>query len=191
MTRIEISRPMDVDKDELILFFDLVIRDTFDKEGLSTLQEDIQTEIKTKIQYLQSDYDSNGGERYFLIAKVGGTIVGTVEYGPSSVLINTVTNGSLKELFEIGTVFVHPEYQRRGIGTLLFNIMLLTFQSKGIDEFCLDSGYSTSQKVWTRKLGDPDYCLKDYWGEGSGHMIWKRNIKDVPITFIGLKDWGG
>jgi GNAT superfamily N-acetyltransferase len=92
------------------------------------------------------------------------------------------------DVYEIGTVFVHPGYQRRGIGSLLFNTMLLTFLNRGIEEFCMDSGYASAQTIWTRKLGDPDYWLKDYWGEGSDHMIWKRKVKDVPIIFRGNLD---
>lgn len=109
--------------------------------------------------------------------------VGTIEYGPSSDLINSITEGTLKGLYEIGTVFVHPGFQRRGIGSLLLNAMLLTFQSRDIEEFCLDSGYARAQKVWSHILGTPDYCLKNYWGKGSDHMIWKRAVRDIPIKF--------
>ncbi|MCR8847527.1 GNAT family N-acetyltransferase [Rossellomorea sp. SC111] len=189
MNRIEISRPNSRDKNELIQFFSTVIQDTFAKEGISSFHEDLKNEIETKCTYLQSDYDSNGTERYFLIAKDGQTIVGTIEYGHSSELINRTTNGALMDVYEIGTVFVHPGYQRRGIGSLLLNTMLLTFLNRGIAEFCMDSGYATAQTVWTRKLGDPDYWLKNYWGEDSDHMIWKRKVKDVPIIFRENLHW--
>lgn len=84
---------------------------------------------------------------------------------------------------EIGTVFVLPDYQRRGIGSLLLSSMFLTFLGNGIQEFCLDSGYTKSQKIWERKFGKADYILKDYWSEGSDHMIWRRNTKDMNIIF--------
>lgn len=194
MNRIEICRPKSTDKQKLTQFFTTVIQDTFAKEGISLLHEDLKNELETKNAYLQSDFDSNGAERYFLIAKDGQEIVGTIEYGHSSELINRTTGGALRDVYEIGTVFVHPGYQRCGIGSLLLNTMLLTFLNRGIEEFCMDSGYASAQTIWTRKMGEPDYWLKDYWGEGSDHMIWRRKLKDVPIIFRGIlndKNSGG
>ncbi|MCA1063299.1 GNAT family N-acetyltransferase [Rossellomorea sp. AcN35-11] len=185
MQTIEIRRPRIEDQEGLNQFFTTVIKDTFDKEGLSDLVDDIDSEIASKDHYLQSDLDSEGVERYFLIAweKGGDRILGTIEYGQSSDLINNCTDGALKEVCEIGTVFVHPDYQGRGIGTLLLNVMFLTFLNRGIETFCLDSGYSKAQNLWMKKLGKPDYCLRHYWGEGSDHMIWKKSLKDTPIIF--------
>jgi GNAT superfamily N-acetyltransferase len=183
MNSIEIGRPRTDDYKELTEFFSTVIKDTFAKEGLASLHDDLKNEIVTKSTYLHSDYDSNGADRYFLIAKKGEKIVGTIEYGHSSDLIYRTTDGALKDVYEIGTVFVHPRYQSRGIGSLLLNIMVLTLMNRGIGEFCIDSGYANAQRVWTRKFGSPDYWLKDYWGKGYDQMIWRRNVRDVPIKF--------
>ncbi|KAF0822419.1 Acetyltransferase [Cytobacillus firmus] len=44
---------------------------------------------------------------------------------------------------------------------------------KGVEEFCLDSGYRQSQKIWKKKFGEPEYLLKDYWGKGLiAHSLW-------------------
>lgn len=173
------------DNEKLAQFFSQVIRDTYVKEGLVELVDDIENEIETKKQYLKSDLDSHGENRYFLIAldKKDNKVIGSIEYGPVSELISNCTNGALKEWIEVGTVFVHPDYQRRGIGTLLLNVMFLTLQNRGIEEFCLDSGYTNAQKIWKKKFGEPDYLLKDYWGEGIDHMIWKRCTNDMSIIF--------
>lgn len=185
MYNIEIRRPRIEDTGELNQFFQIVIRDTFAREGLSELLDDIQNEIKSKKQYLESDLNSNGINRYFLIAtdKKYNKVIGTIEYGSASELIQICTNGKLKGLYEVGTVFVHPDYQRRGIGTFLLNVMFLTLLNRGIKEFCLDSGYATAQKIWKKKFGEPDYHLKDYWGEGCDHMIWRRSTDEMPIIF--------
>lgn len=164
--KIENRRPSMEDMDELNRFFSKVIRDTFEKEGISEMVGDMKDEIECKKQYLKTDLESNGENRYFLIGLDGKEIVGSIEYGPVSELIVSCTDGALSGLSEIGTVFVHPDYQRRGIGTLLLNVMLLTLQNRGISEFCLDSGYSSAQKVWKKKFGEPDYLLQNYWGEG-------------------------
>lgn len=185
MHNIEIRRPKIADHKELIQFFSTVIKDTYAREGLSDLHEDIEKEIECKKQYLKCDFNSNGQDRYFLIAldQSCNKIIGTIEYGPASELINTCTDGALKGWYEVGTVFVHPMYQRRGIGNLLLNVMFLTLLNRGVKKFCLDSGYTNAQKIWKKKFGEPDYLLKDYWSEGGDHMIWKRCINDVSIIF--------
>ncbi|WP_044340082.1 GNAT family N-acetyltransferase [Rossellomorea aquimaris] len=184
MPTIEIRRPRIENQEELNLFFSTVIKHTFAIEGLAELLDDIESEIESKKQYLKNDLDTNGTNRYFLIASgKNDDIIGTIEYGPASELIHTCTDGALNDIYEVGTVFVHPDHQGRGVGTLLLNVMFLTFLNKGIQEFCLDSGYGVAQKIWMKKFGQPDYWLKDYWGNGSDHMIWKRSMKDVSINF--------
>lgn len=183
MKTVEIRRPRKTDLARIIDFFQLVVNDTFSKEGISHLKEDMEEEIQNKIHHLHMDLKSDGKERYFLIALDHDRVIGTIEHGPCSQLITECTNGAFKNLIEIGTVFVRPEYQNQGIGTLLLNVIYLSLQSQGIDQLCLDSGYAHAQKVWKKKFGDPDYLLKNYWGEGQDHMIWGRNIKDLPIRF--------
>jgi GNAT superfamily N-acetyltransferase len=170
---VEIRRPRTRDIEELNQFFGIVITDTFEKEGLAGLIDDIEAEIDSKKNYLQVDLDSKGEKRYFLIALAGDKIIGTIEFGPASELIQDCTSGKLRNLVEVGTVFVLPDYQRQGIGNMLLAEMLHTFQARGIAEFCLDSGYKNAQNIWIKKFGEPDYLLKDYWGQGQDHMIWK------------------
>ncbi len=97
---------------------------------------------------------ATGRVAIFLIAcdKKSNKVIGTIEYGQASELINICTNGALKGMFEIGTVFVLPGYQSRGIGTLLLNTMFLTFLGNGVQEFCLDSGYTNSQKNMGKEI---------------------------------------
>ncbi|MED2793393.1 GNAT family N-acetyltransferase [Bacillus wiedmannii] len=171
MHNVKIRRLHSDDVDELNMFFRLVITHTFKNEGLSQLLDDIENEINTKKQYLKNDLESND------------KIIGTIEIGLASTLINSCTGGVFKDLYEIGTVFVLPEYQRNGIGKLLLNAMYITLLSRGITEYCLDSGYKKAQSIWTKKFGEPSYVLKDYWGESSDHMIWKKSLHDTPIIF--------
>ncbi len=85
------------------------------------------------------DYASNGERRFFLIALDidNGKIIGSIEFGPASNLIIDCTNNHFKDLMEVGTVFVHPDYQRNGVGNLLLNKMFTILQNKGIEGFCL------------------------------------------------------
>ncbi|EEL39956.1 MULTISPECIES: GNAT family N-acetyltransferase [Bacillus] len=185
MYNVEIRRPNSDDLEELHLFFRIVITDTYKNEGLSQLLGDIENEINLKKQYLKDDFDSNGENRYFLLAidTNNDKMIGTIEIGPVSTLITSCTGGVLKDLYEIGTVFILPEYQRKGIGSLLLHAMYLTLLSRGITEYCLDSGYKKAQSIWTKKFGEPSYVLKGYWGKSSDHMIWKKSLHDTPIIF--------
>jgi GNAT superfamily N-acetyltransferase len=179
MFKVQIRRPKAADIEELDQFFGTVITDTFHKEDIGDLHEDVEKEIEAKNSYLQHDLLSGGKDRFFLIALAGEKIIGTIEYGPASELINKCTEGALCSLYEVGTVFVHPDYQNSGIGNQLLTEMYLTLKNKGVEEFCLDSGYKQSQKIWEKKFGEPDYLFKDYWGDGAHHMIWRVRVHEL------------
>ncbi|MFJ8262063.1 GNAT family N-acetyltransferase [Rummeliibacillus sp. NPDC094406] len=179
MLTVEIKRPRIENIKELNHFFRLVITDTFTKEGIGEKLDDIEDEIEAKEKYLESDFESNGENRYFLIALYDDKIIGSIEYGPASELICNCTKNALKNLIEIGTVFVHPDYQSNGVGNLLLNSMYITLQQRGIEEFCLDSGYIRAQNIWKKKFGYPDYLLKDYWDDGYDHMIWRIKVENL------------
>jgi len=36
-----------------------------------------------------------------------------------------------------------------------------------------------AQKIWINKFGEPEYYLKDYWGEGADHMVWRLKVSEV------------
>ncbi|WP_175989246.1 GNAT family N-acetyltransferase [Bacillus sp. Marseille-Q1617] len=174
-----LRRPETADKDEIHRLFRTVITDTFWKEGIIDQDNDLEEEIKTKQYYLEDDFQSSGKERFFLIALEAGKIIGTIEYGPASPLIIKCTDNNFQHLHEVGTVFIHPDYQRKGIGNILLQEIYHILQSNDINEFCLDSGYRRSQKIWKRKFGEPDYLLKDYWGKEYHHMIWYLNVHEI------------
>ncbi|USK39530.1 GNAT family N-acetyltransferase [Cytobacillus firmus] len=179
MNNVMIRRPAAEDVKDLNHFFRIVITDTFLKEGIGGLLEDMEEEIKAKENCLNGDLKSGGKDRYFLIALSEDKIVGSVEYGPASELIIKSTDQALKSLYEVGTVFVHPDYQKKGIGNQLLDAIILALKNMGADEFCLDSGYKNSQKVWKKKFGEPGYLLNDYWGEGAHHMIWRVKTDSI------------
>ncbi len=76
-------------------------------------------------------------------------------------------------------MYVHPDYQRQGIGSQLLHEMYAVLNRHGIEEFCLDSGFTIAQRVWKKKFGDPDYFLENYWGDGEHHMIWRIKVNEV------------
>lgn len=187
MKHIEIARPQKSDKEAVVQLFAKVITDTYVKEGLGDRVEVIQDEIDGKTRYLEMDFESNGTKRHFLIAKDQGHIIGTIEFGKASPLIHELTVNRCLDIPEIGTVFVDPEYHNMGIGSLLLKCIFLVMQSKNIERFCLDSGYTIAKKIWTKKLGDPNYIFKNHWGEGYDHLIWIRELSEMVMDYPILK----
>ena len=180
MQNLVIRRPRIEDFNAYNEFFDIVLKDTFEKNGIIDLFDVYENEMKEeKRVFLTEDLESNGQKRYFLLATINDKLVGTISYGPSNDDINKCTNNELKDLIEIGTVFVHPQYQKKGIGSLLLNHIYDELDKKGVSEFCLDSGYKNAQEVWTKKFGTPQYKFINYWGEDAHYMIWKVKLKDV------------
>lgn len=115
MFNVKIRRPHPTDIPQLNEFFNIVITDTFNKEGIGDLLDDLQDELETKKKYLQSDLDSNGEKRYFLIALYEEQIIGTIGFGLASELIKKLTNNAFDQLVEVGTVLVHPEFQGKDV----------------------------------------------------------------------------
>ena len=189
-----IRRPNKQETDGINHFFKLVLEDTFKKNGILHLQETLQEEIDDKQRCLEQDFDTEGQIRHFLVAELEGSIIGTIEYGPANALILKCTHNELAGVPEIGTVFVHPEFQFQGIGKMLLRGILKELNEIGAKEFCLDSGYQTAQAVWRKRFGEPQYYLKDYWGENAPHMIWRLdtawamgvNTKEVDDSSEGV-----
>lgn len=177
MEKLKISRPEKAEELEINTFFQLVLEDTFRKNNLWEMEALLKEEVEDKQRILKQDFDSDGEKRYFLLARIGGKIVGTIEYGLANDLISTCTQNELSHLMEIGTVFVHPKFQGSGIGRKLLDEILKRMRARGLQEFCLDSGYPMAQKIWLHVFGKPLYHLQDYWGENADHMIWRVPLK--------------
>ncbi len=179
----QISRPRPGDIEAINEFFEIVLKDNFGKNNISDLTELLEEEIKCKKRYLMQDIDSGGHDRFFLVVRDGDKVIGTIEYGKPNELIMNCTKGGYSDLVEIGTVFVHPEYQFKGIGSMMLGLMYDELRNKGHAEFCLDSGYKTAQKVWTRKWGKPACIMEDYWGKGAHHMVWRVKLEGINFNF--------
>lgn len=179
MLAVEVRRPKLENREQLNEFYKTVITDTFGKEGIADQVDDINEEIEGKRRYLESDYISNGENRYFLVAFYGDKIIGSIEFGPANEIITNCTNPHSEGLVEVGTVYVHPEYQRNGVGNLLLKAMGDTLHQSGIEEFWLDSGYKRAQSIWKKKFGKPKILLENYWGKDFDHMIWKVRVSAI------------
>lgn len=176
--KVIIRRPRIDELDSIQGFFELVLKDTFEMNGISDLKELLEEEIQDKNRCIKQNFETNGVDRFFLLAEYGDKIIGSIEYGIANDLLNSCTNHELEGMLEIGTVFVHPEYQRQGVGPLMLYSLFQVLISHAVEEICFDSGYKTAQKIWCKKFGSPQYLLENYWGEGSHHMVWRLNVRE-------------
>lgn len=154
------------------IVFETAIPDAFIKEGLTMMSEDIQNEISNKKKMLAMSLEVQNEGLRFLVAKTDDRVIGTISFGPCGNDIIKCTGNELSSIGELGSLYILPEYQSQGIGSALIQAMLQTLHDRGIDEFCLDSGYKRAQKRWVRKFGEPYKVVNDYWGPGYEHMIW-------------------
>lgn len=178
---VTIRRPRPGDIEEIKDLFIQTIDDVFKRNNIN--MPDLKAEeILEKEAFLKEDLDSGGKDRYFLVALVDNRIVGTIAIGPSNALIEEATNGALNHVLEIGTVYVHPDFQKQGIGMKLMQAIYLTLLARGQEAFCLDSGYKSAQAIWTKKLGKAPYIDIDKWEVGNHHMVWYKRLEDVDIT---------
>lgn len=169
---IRIVKPMETDLISANEVFERSITDAFMREGLQDLSELMLEEIALKKKHLRRSVTDEDSEITFFIAKIDQLVVGTISYGPCGKEIRDCTGESLDHLGELGSLYVLPEYQEKGVGSLLIKALARYLNESGILAFCLDSGYKRAQKKWMNKFGKPYSIVKDYWGEGSDHMIW-------------------
>jgi len=183
MGSIVVRRPISNDRDELHRLFDVTIRRAFEREEAGDALDEIGEQICHKQALIDEDYDTSGADRYFLVATLGSKIVGTVCHGPCSDIIKACADRDVNGLHEIGSMYILPEYQGKGIGKILLNAMYLVLLSKNIEEFCLDSGYDTAKRIWRKLLGAPSLVMKDYWAQGVDHHIWFRKLDEVSVEY--------
>lgn len=181
-----IRRPSRADEQSVCQVFEQAITDAFAQEGIADSKDDIAYEISHKSGRLRAALDAAeaAGEKaehdlrgvpaqpFFLIAEYEGEPVGTISFGPCSEFIRELSEGRLNGVGELGSLYIRPDYQNRGIGSRLIGAMMQEIRARGIESFCLDSGYGRAQKRWLRKFGEPYVWAKDYWGPGAHHAVW-------------------
>lgn len=157
--------------------FEAAITDAFIQEGISELVADCRQEIAAKSALVRQALGADANV-FFLVAKVEGQVAGTISFGPCGQEIREITGHELDEVGELGSLYILPEHQGRGIGSGLIREMADALRSRGIERFCLDSGYKKAQKRWQRKFGMPYTIAEDFWGPESPHMIWLCHVAD-------------
>ena len=177
--QVQIRRPFKNEREEIYSLFEKTIQHTLDAEGAGDETELISMLICDQKNLIDADFDTEGKEVYFLVAECSGKLAGTICHRPCSEIITSCIGEKACGRQEIGSVYILPQYQGKGIAKQLLSFMYKTLASKNIQEFYLDSGYAVAKKVWQKILGEPTLIMKDYWGEGVDHHIWHRKLSDI------------
>jgi GNAT superfamily N-acetyltransferase len=172
-----ISKPQKENEEEIKALFSTVIIQNFKDYGFyDTYRKDIPYEIRKQITALEEYFASNGKKTFFLVAKDGNKIIGTIAYGKANADIERYYAKNLTNIPEIKSAYILPEYQRRGIGTKLFEEIMQVLRNNGIKEFCLANGYPKAQKFWTKRLGEPVVIIRNRRGAGNDYHIWRYEM---------------
>lgn len=163
------------DKQELINLFELVLRQTFKQNEIDD-KIALKSEIDEKKEFLAYYYKDNNDEYPFFVITYKRRIIACVCILNSNDIINKITNNKLKNMFEVSTFFVHPDYQNKGVSKFIWKKVIDYLKKEKITCVCFDSGYKIAQKIWQKQFGKPKYCAINFWAENNHHMIWVIKI---------------
>lgn len=177
MGEILIRSPKFDEIDKLNIFFERVLKDTFIKNHVMHLKKEYEIEIEDKNKIICRYFDENKEDNYFFIAIVDGRVVGSISLAYCNKMIIDALGGGYKRIYELGTIFVDPDYQGIGIGSKLIEHGIELLKSIGVEKFCLDSGYKSAQRIWNKKFGKSERVFKDFFDKGNDYIIWIVDIK--------------
>lgn len=171
----EIKKPLKKDLLQLEEFFNVVISDTAKKEGITIpgfVDEEVEEKMKMCREYFGEDKNIS-----VLIALDEKKIIGTISSSYCTSDIKDAIQDLEEDAVKIGSIYIHPSYQRRGVAKQLLTSMYRILKSKDIREFYLDSGYKSAQIYWRKTFGEPFFTAKDYWGPDADNVIWKVKMQ--------------
>ena len=173
--RIDFSAATIDDKAEIFNLFEFVIRDNFYRDQIDqTMHDFMLEEIENQKNSFSASFIQQNDNRYFKLT-IDQTICGVIAYGKAGELITDHLPIPF-DMPEIKSVMILPDYHHQGLGTFLFDHLIEIIKAQGYNGYCLDCGYRCSQGFWIKKLSEPALCLKDFWGEGYNHLIWKNEF---------------
>lgn len=178
MLNIQIIRPQKSELDAIRKHLEYTISETFKEAGVfESAYDEYVEEIEYQTEKFKIDFDTQGTEEYFLLAKSENKIIGTIGYGKPNPVIKEYFPKLDDTIGEIKAVYINPAYQNQKVGTKLFQAILAYLNSQNIEEFILDCGYKKSQPFWIKLLDEPTILLKDFYQPDSHHMIWRSEVQ--------------
>lgn len=175
---VTISEMTEIDRESAYRVFEVTVPDTFKKEGFGALNKLMRSVIDHKKSMIDQSLDEENPDTLFLTAKIADEVIGAISFGPCSEDITKCSGGRLDSTGELGSLFILPQHQGKGVGSMLIQALLTRLLESGIEEFCLYSGFKEAQRIWLKKFGEPFITVNDYWGKSVHNMIWLCRTKD-------------
>ncbi len=163
------------DRDQVEVLWRAVLNHAFN-QGPSDDYHNAEHELAFKME--QYDAAFNDGKTQYFLAFVKDALIGTIAYGsPPNRGIMKRTDHALKDMVEIGSLYVEPSVQKKGYGTRLLLYVLNHLLNQKVQEVCFDSIIETSKKIWTKMFGEPTYKVPSK-KHNFVHMIWVVDIAE-------------
>ncbi len=119
---------------------------------------DFRPEDELAFKMRQYDAAMASPHAHYFLAYELGQLIGTIAYEtPPNPGILRRTEGRLKDLYEIGSLYIDPSRQKQGLSTVLLKFVLTQLIEQGIETVCFDSILEHSQTLWVKRFGPPTY----------------------------------
>lgn len=170
-------------------FFETVLKDLYKREGFGwEMAQTFLEELAYKKASVRASIEKPNELPHYYQLRYRGLLAGVFAVAkPGNLILDHVQlldpDGNALSLAsaeaqvpELASFFVHPKLQGCGIGKAMLGFAEGKIEELGFHQYCLDCGYSISQRFWKKQLGDGTFVLQDFWGPGASHMIWQKNI---------------
>ena len=74
---------------------------------------------------------------------------------------------------EIKSAYIHPEFQKKGIGSDLFNRIIGQIKYTEFKFYSVDNGCISAQAFRRNNIGEPQIVLKNHWRKSCQSAWWK------------------
>ncbi len=154
-----------------------IVTDGFIDEGIDIKRDKKHLDEELLIQFTRLKEFSH----HYFLAQKDNKVVGMIAYlQPCEAVKLAMKSLKIKSssIIEIVAVYVHPDHQRKGIGSMLFKKMKGILHKNNIDYFAVSTGYKKGRAFWTKKLGEVSVLFPTYY---SGHpcSAWIRKVGDI------------
>lgn len=157
-----------------------VITDTFRSEGLvgDTYEQIIDSEIAMQANRLQLCLTDPTRNQMFVAfdenqivatggyTTVGDTVTKTLEFADLT----------FENLCEVDCFYVKPNYQKQGIGRMLFTKTIEALELTNYKHFALSSGYDKGKAFWKKQLGEPTIVMPKYFEGSIDCHVWVKKL---------------
>ena len=164
---------------------DITVRQTFIDNDVvdKNTEEELVGEIERIILKIQSILSNNNKDNVFVAIDQKDSAVGIVAMlqteNSQKDILKKAGIMNWEEIVEISMCYVHPKFQKKGIGKRLFRECVKNIQQSSYTKFFLYSGYPASITVWKKLIGKEYTVLTKYFPDKQDCYVWYGNIKEL------------